>query len=146
MKMHYLLKGSHENPYTRTTKKRSQQHKTRSATYDFCLDFVDTCVGKCNGAQARRGRRAPGVPTIINIKEIVTFNNHLTQGPPRFLLTRALSRRAPHPPLRGGSSSSQESPALPIPSYPALCLEEPTSWNHGRPINKLYFVIPHPYK
>ena len=60
-------------------------------------------------------------------------NNHLTQGPPRFLLTRAFYRWAPHPPIRGGSSSSQESPVLPIPSYPALCREDTTSWNHGRP-------------
>ena len=37
------------------------------------------------------------------------------------------------PPLRGGNSSSKESPALPIPSYPALCREDTTSWNHGRP-------------
>ena len=37
------------------------------------------------------------------------------------------------PPLRGGNSSSKESPVLPIPSYPALCREDTTSWNHGRP-------------
>ena len=55
-------------------------------------------------------------------------NNHLS----RFLLTRAFYRWAPHPPLCGGSSSSQESPVLPIPSYPALCRKDTTSWNYGR--------------
>ena len=135
IKIHYVLKGSHENPGTRDTKKTQQQQKTNIATYAFCLDFVDTFVGKCNGAQARRGWRGPGATTIIIIKEIIRFNNNnrLTQGPPRFLLTRAFYRWAPHPPLRGGSSSSQESPVLPIPSYPALCREDTTSWNHGRP-------------
>ena len=107
--------------------------KTQSGTYGFCLDFVDTFVGKRNGAQARRGWHGRGAPTIIYIKEIIRFNNHLTQGPPRFLLTRAFFRWAPHPPIRGGSSSSQESPVPPIPSYPALCREDTTSWNHGRP-------------
>jgi hypothetical protein len=28
---------------------------------------------------------------------------------------------------------SEESPALPIPSYPALCRKDTTSWNDGRP-------------
>ena len=35
------------------------------------MDFVDTFVGKCNGAQARRGVRGPPGPTII-IKEIIS--------------------------------------------------------------------------
>ena len=59
--------------------------------------------------------------------------NHLTQGPPRFLPIRSSSRRGLPPPLRGGSSLSKESPVLPIPSYPALCREDTTSWNDGRP-------------
>ena len=40
------------------------------------MDFVDTFVGKYNGAQARRGVRGRGVPTIIIIKEIIRFNNN----------------------------------------------------------------------
>ena len=60
-------------------------------------------------------------------------NNHLIHGPPRFLPTRGSSRRGVLPPLRGGNSWTKESPVLPIPSYPALCLEDTTSWNNGRP-------------
>ena len=55
MKIHYVLKGSHENPGTRSTKKTQQQQKATPATYGFCLDFINTFVGKCNDAQARRG-------------------------------------------------------------------------------------------
>ena len=118
MKIHYVLKGSHENPCTRATKKKQQQQKAAPATYGFCLDFVDTFVGKCNGAQARRGVRGPPGPTIIIIKEIIRFNNnHLTQGPPRFLLTRVFFRRAPHPPIVGGVYHLK-SPLLP--PYPAI--------------------------
>ena len=73
MKMHYVLTGSHENLDTRSTKKTQQQQKTTAGTYGFCLDFVDTFVGKCNGAQARRGGRGRGEPTIIYIKEIIRF-------------------------------------------------------------------------
>ena len=69
----------------------------------------------------------------IIYKELIRFNNHLTSGPPRFLPTRSSSSRGLPPPLRGGNSSSKESPALPIPSYPALCREDTTSWKHGRP-------------
>ena len=43
-----------------------------------------------------------------------------------------LSERASSPTL-GGNSSYKESPVLPIPSYPALCREDTTSWNDGRP-------------
>ena len=78
---------------------------------------------------------------------MITFNNnHLTRGPPRFLPTRSSSRRGLPPPLRGGNSSSKESPALPIPSYPALCREDTTSWNHGRPStdNKRKCMVPAP--
>ena len=42
------------------------------------MEFVDTFVGKCNGAQARRGVRGPPGPTIIIIKEIIRFNNKKT--------------------------------------------------------------------
>ena len=55
MKIHYVLKGSHENPETRNNKKTQQQQTTTPGTSGFCLDLVDTFVGKCNGAQARRG-------------------------------------------------------------------------------------------
>ena len=76
MKLHYVLKGSHENPWTRATKKTSRQQKNTPATYGFCLDFVDTFVGKCNGVQARRGGRGRGEPTIIYVKEIIRFYYH----------------------------------------------------------------------
>ena len=36
-------------------------------------------------------------------------------------------------PTSWGESWTKESPALPIPSYPALCREDITSWNDGRP-------------
>ena len=44
------------------------------------------------------------------------------------------------------SSSSQESPVPPIPSYPALCRKDTTSWNHGRPRNLTglnTYLLPH---
>ena len=37
------------------------------------------------------------------------------------------------PHIRGGNSSSKGFPALPIPRYPALCREDTSSWNDGRP-------------
>ena len=40
------------------------------------MGFVNTTVGKRNGAQARRGVRGPPGPTIIFIKEIIRFNNN----------------------------------------------------------------------
>ena len=36
-------------------------------------------------------------------------------------------------PTSWGEFKCKESPVLPIPSYPALCREDTTSWNHGRP-------------
>ena len=50
----------------------------------------------------------------------------------RILPTRGSSWRGQPPPLRGGNSGCKESPVLPIPSYPALCREDTTSWIHGR--------------
>ena len=35
--------------------------------------------------------------------------------------------------FRGGKPSSKEPLVLPIPSYPALCREDNTSWKNGRP-------------
>ena len=36
------------------------------------------------------------------------------------------------PPLRGGSfEAPNEATAQPKPSYPALCRQDTTSWNHG---------------
>ena len=66
MKMHYILKGSHENPETRDNKK-TQQQKAPPGTSGFCLDFANTFVQMCNGAQARVGGRGRGAPTIIYI-------------------------------------------------------------------------------
>ena len=34
----------------------------------------------------------PEIVLAVNSKGIIKFNNHFNQGPPRFLLTRALSR------------------------------------------------------
>ena len=83
----------------------------------------------------REGPYGPPVSTITVFVQIIRFNNnnHLTHGPPRFLPTRGSSRRGVLPPLRGGNSCTKESPALPIPSYPAQCREDTTSWNDGQP-------------
>ena len=43
-----------------------------------------------------------------------------------------LSERASSP-TSWGEFKSKESPVLPIPSYPALCREDTTSWIDGRP-------------
>ena len=83
-------------------------------------------------SQAKTLIRGPPGSTIIIYKEIIRFN-HLTRGPLRFPPTTGFSRRGLPPPLRGGNSWCKESPALPIPSYPALCREDTTSWSHGRP-------------
>ena len=83
--------------------------------------------------KARDTGRGPPGSTIIVYKELIRFNNHFISGPPRFLPTRSSSSRGLPPPLRGENSSSKESPALPIPSYLALCREDTTSWKHGRP-------------
>ena len=127
MKIHDVLKGSHENPYTRATKTTQQQQKCQSATYGFCLDFIDTFVGKCNGAQARRGWRGRGEPRIIIIKEIIRFNNnnHLTRGSPRFLLTRVFFRRAPHPPIVGGVHHLKSPLFPPYPVIPLYVVRTP---------------------
>ena len=62
-----------------------------------------------------------------------TTTTILPKGHPVFSCQRGPHGEKLHPTLRGGNSSSQESPVLPIPSYPALCREDTTSWNHGRP-------------
>ena len=98
------------------------------------MGFTDTFCKMYEIPAARAIRRGPPGSTIIILKEIIRFNNNnLTRGSPRFLPTRGSSRRGVLPPLRGGNSWTKESPALPIPSYPALCREDTTSWNHGRP-------------
>ena len=105
-----------------------RQQKAQSGTYGFELDFVDTFVGKCNGVQARRGGRGRGEPTIIYIKERIRFNNnnnHLTQGPPRFLLTRAFFRWAPHPPIRGGVHHLKSPLFTPYPAIPPYAVRTP---------------------
>ena len=127
MKIHYVLKGINENPQTRITKKRSRQQNSQSATSSFYLDFTDTFCKMYEIPAARVIRRGPPGSTIIILKEIIRLNNHLTRGPPRFLPTRGPSRRGVLPPLRRGKLSSIEPPALPIPSYPALCLEDTIS-------------------
>ena len=116
----------------RESRKRGHNNK-----YQICNLFVFlTCKTHlvCNvyRTQARVTVRGPLGSTIISLKEIIRCN-HFTQGPPRFLPTRSSSLRGLPPPLREGYSSSKESPVLPIPSYPALCREDTTSWNHGRP-------------
>ena len=132
MKIHYVLKGTNENPCTRITKKRSQQQKTLPGAPRFHCRIRYKSVEHVHGVQAKTPVRGPPGSTIIICKEIIRFN-HVTHGPPRFLPTRGSSRRGVLPPLRGGNSWSEESPALPIPSYPAQCREDTTSWNDGRP-------------
>ena len=82
MKIRYVLKGSHENPKTRSTKKRHNNKTTPVGTYGFYLEFVDTFVGKCNGAQARRGVRGPPDATIIFIKNEYDSTIILPKGHP----------------------------------------------------------------
>ena len=115
------------------TKKRSRQQRAKITGYSFYLDFTNTFCKMYEIPAARVIRRGPPGSTLIILKEIIRFNNHLTRGPPRFLPTRGSCRRGVLPPLRGGNSRTKESPVLPIPSYPALCREDTTSWNHGRP-------------
>ena len=109
---------------------QQQQQKSTAATYGFCLDFVNTFVGKCNGAQARRGGRGRGEPTIIYIKEIIRFNNnnnnnHLTQGSPRFLLKGVFFRRTPHPPIVGGVHHLKSPLFPPYPAIPPYVVRTP---------------------
>ena len=137
MKIHYVLKGINENPCTKTMKKRLRQQKAKFGAYRSYTRIFIKSFRNVYRIQARRAVRGPPGSTIIILKEILRFNNnnnnHLTHGPPRFLPTRGSSRRGVFPPLRGGNSWSEESPALPIPSYPAQCREDTTSWNDGRP-------------
>ena len=120
-------------------KKGLRQQKTTLGTSSFSLHLKD--ISRWSGSQwsTRATGRGPPGSTIIILKEIIRFNNnnnnnnHLTHGPPRFLPTRGSCRRGVLPPLRGGNSWTKESPVLPIPSYPALCREDTTSWNDGRP-------------
>ena len=141
MKIHYVLKGINGETHTGSTKKRSRQQKAGIGRYSFCLHFTDTFCKMYEIPAARVIRRGPPGSTLIIPKEIIGHNNnnnnnnnnHLTRGPPRFLPTRGSCRRGVLPPLRGGNSWTKESPVLPIPSYPALCREDTTSWNDGRP-------------
>ena len=57
----------------------------------------------------------------------------LTQGHPASSRQGAPLGEGFFPPILGGNSSSKESPVLPIPSYPALCRQDTTSWKAGRP-------------
>ena len=73
MKIHYVLKGIHENPYTRTTKKRSQQQKARFGSSRSHARILYKSLENVNGVQARRGVRGPPGSTIIILKEIIRF-------------------------------------------------------------------------
>ena len=65
-----------KNATATTTTTTTTTTETQSATYGFYLGFIDTFVGKSNGAQARRGVRGPPGPTIIIIKEIIRFKDN----------------------------------------------------------------------
>ena len=114
-------------------RKRPQQQKAHFRPPSFSLHLKDMILPYTRKTKARDTGRGPPGSTIIIYKELIRFNNHFIPGPHRFLPTRSSSSRGLPPPLRGGNSSSKESPALPIPSYPALCREDITSWNDGRP-------------
>ena len=115
------------------TPRKSYNNKKRSVGGIGFLFVFLPFLAECAQDSSHSVRRGRGSSTIIIFKEIIRFNNHLIPGPPRFLPTRSSSRRGLPPPLRGGSSLSKESPVLPIPSYPALCRKDTTSWNDGRP-------------
>ena len=137
VKIQYVLNGNHENPLTGITKKGSQQQKSPAATSCFRCRILYKRCENVHGAQARATRRGPPGSTIIIFENKIRFNNinnnHLIHGQPCFLPSRRSSWRGLLPPLRGGNSSSRESPVLAIPSYPALCRDDTTSWNDGRP-------------
>ena len=74
--MHYVLKGTNGNPYTKTTKKGSRQQKATLARYSFRLGFTIRSYRNVHKSQAKTsGRGQPG-STIIIFKEILRFNNN----------------------------------------------------------------------
>ena len=111
--------------------KELQQQKTLCAGPWFSICFSTISCRMYTGLEPQRPTRSGELNN--NILIVIILFNHLIHGPPRFLPIRSSSRRGLPPPLRGGSSLSKESPVLPIPSYPALCREDATSWNDGRP-------------
>ena len=117
---------------SKVASRRSRQQKTHSGTYSFSVYFTDTFCKMCTAPTPQAPTRSGGLNNNI-LLVIREFNNHFIHGPPRSLPTRSSSRRGLLPPLRGGNWKCKESPVLPIPSYPALCREDTTSWNDGRP-------------
>ena len=76
MKIHYVLKGIHENPSTRITKKRAQQQKNHPSGWCFRCQILYKSVWNVHTSQAKTsGRGQPGSTTIIS-KEIIRFNNN----------------------------------------------------------------------
>ena len=63
--------------------------------------------------------------TIIYIKDTITFN-HFTQGTVRLSSAKGSSRRGLLPPILGGNLklANPSTPALPNPSFPALCRQD----------------------
>ena len=125
MKIHYVLKGLDENPQTGITKKRAQQQKAGPGRPWFRCRILYKSVWNVYKCQAKTSGRGQSGSTII----IYSFYPRAT---PFFPDKELLSERASSP-TSWGEFKFKEPPVLPIPSYPALCREDTTSWNHGRP-------------
>ena len=83
MKMHYVLKGTNGNPYTKTTKKGSRQQKATLARYSFRLGFTIRSYRNVHKSQAKTsGRGQPG-STIIIFKELIRFKTKKHQAKTR---------------------------------------------------------------
>ena len=128
------MKNKEKQRNIRKNKKRQSTHKDKSGKLRS-MRPVRRVPGRGRGLPRpphplgkKRYERPPPYKVIQKDN-----NNHLTHGPSRFFPTRSSSRRRLHPPPRGGNLWSQEFPVLRIPSYLALCCEDTTSWNHGRP-------------
>ena len=75
MKIHYVLKGIHENPKTRITKKRSQQQTTRPSVWCSRWGILIQSCWNVHKSQAKTSGRGQRGSTIIIFKELIRFNN-----------------------------------------------------------------------
>ena len=60
-----------------SSQNQRQQQKDPSGGYSFCLDRTQIYMKSEHLAEAKRKGRSRGLPTIINYKDTITFNNNL---------------------------------------------------------------------